>query len=82
MISRPNDLPHHRLALITPKKVGSAVRRNRVKRELREAFRLMQHELPGHYDVLLVIRPHEATSLGEYQRLLSYLFLAAHNQKR
>lgn len=45
---RPNGLPHHRLGLSVGKPVGSAVVRTRCKRLVREAFRLMQHELVMH----------------------------------
>ena len=34
-----SDYCYHRLGVIVPKRVGSAVVRNRVKRQLREAFR-------------------------------------------
>jgi len=37
----PNELSHNRYGFITPKKIGNAVRRNRTKRRLREAVRLL-----------------------------------------
>ncbi len=43
-----------RLGIVVPRKVGSAVERNRIKRKIREAFRKMAHSLPA---VDLVIRP-------------------------
>lgn len=43
---RPNHLPHWRLGLAVPRRVGSAVARNRAKRIAREVFRFAQHELP------------------------------------
>ncbi len=41
-----NDLGHPRLGLTVARKVGGATTRNAWKRLLREAFRLVQHELP------------------------------------
>lgn len=42
----PNSLPHPRLGLSIGRRVGGSVVRARLKRHLREAFRLLQHELP------------------------------------
>jgi len=46
--------PGHRLGLSVSKEHGRAVRRNKIKRILREAFRLTRPSLPGHYDVILI----------------------------
>ena len=46
-----------RLGLAVPKAVGSAVVRNRMKRQLREAFRARLPELPQDQDYVLVVRP-------------------------
>ena len=48
LLAAPNGLKQARLGLIVPKKiVATAVGRNRIKRLLREAFRLSQAELAG-----------------------------------
>ncbi len=48
--------PGHRLGVSVSKEHGRAVRRNKLKRILREAFRLERPELPGRYDVILIPR--------------------------
>lgn len=41
----PNQLPYRRLGIVVSKKVGSAVKRNRLKRLIREFFRLHKEKL-------------------------------------
>jgi len=74
---RPNGLDHSRLGLSIPRRVGNAVQRNRIKRRLREVFRLRRHEAPGGYDLVIAVRPHEALALAEYDRLLLEAWRAA-----
>lgn len=45
-----------RLGVITGKKIGNAVVRNRARRLLRETFRRHQHELPQPLELVLVAR--------------------------
>jgi len=45
-----------RLGLAIGRKVGNAVRRNRIKRLIREAFRLNQHRFPDGLDLVVVVR--------------------------
>lgn len=75
-----NELGHSRLGLAVPKAVGSAPRRNRIKRMLRESFRLAQHDLPAGLDMVIVVRPHAPMVLGRYQQLLAELVAAAKGQ--
>lgn len=50
---REKDLPW-RLGLAVTRKTGSAVWRNRVKRLVRETFRLAQWDLPPGFDLVVV----------------------------
>jgi len=50
----PNGLAFARLGVSVGKKHGDAVRRNRLKRVLRAAFRLSRHLLPPGNDYVLV----------------------------
>jgi ribonuclease P protein component len=80
--ARPNDLGHPRMGLSVSRKVGIAVRRNRIRRLLRESFRLLQHDFPRGYDLVVVVRPHEPLMLADYQRLLSGIVVKLHNAWR
>jgi ribonuclease P protein component len=69
--ARPNGLEHARLGLAIARRVGGAVRRHRLKRHLREAFRLLQRDLPPGYDFIISAQPHDELSLADYQTLLA-----------
>jgi len=52
----PNGLPFSRLGLSVSRKYGNAVKRNRLRRLYREAFRLSKHQLPTGLDLVLIPR--------------------------
>ena len=53
----PNQLELLRAGIICGKRVGGAVERNRARRRMREALRLLLASLPPAWDILVVIRP-------------------------
>ena|SRR5581483_2935273 len=73
MYAKPNGLPHSRIGISISRRVGSAPKRNRIKRLLRESYRLLRHDLPVGFDWIIVVRGHETMALEEYQRLLREL---------
>lgn len=72
---RPNGLQENRIGLTVSAKLGHAVVRNKLRRRLREIYRLHESEfLPG-WDMVVVARSRAVTA--SYQKLeASYLSLA------
>jgi ribonuclease P protein component len=57
ILARPNKLDHSRLGFVISKKnIRRAVKRNLVRRIIRESFRLNQHSLPN-IDMVILARP-------------------------
>ena len=61
----PNTTGEPRLGLSVSKKVGTAVKRNKVRRRLKEAFRFSAKRLPDHWDVVISARPAAAEASFE-----------------
>jgi len=55
----------HRLGIVVKKEVGPAAFRNRMKRYIREFFRLHKHKIKGSYDIILMIK--KGCSFNRYQ---------------
>lgn len=80
VFAAPNALDYSRLGLAISRRVGRATARIRLKRLLREAFRLSQHELPAGYDFLISVRAHQPLVLAEYRERLSRAACALHQR--
>ena len=56
LYARPNGLAKNRLGLTVGTKVGKATVRNRVRRRLRESYRLREDTVKTGYDLVFVAR--------------------------
>jgi len=57
LIFLANALKYNRLGISVHRKAGNAVRRNRIKRLIREAFRLHRDQFPPSADIVFTVRP-------------------------
>ena len=64
---RPNGLPQSRLGITASGRLGKAVVRNRIKRRLREVFRLERRVIPSGWDI--VLNPREAVAKVPFETL-------------
>jgi ribonuclease P protein component len=51
-----NKNPFHRLGIVVKKEIGPATFRNRIKRYVREFFRLHKHQINGTLDIVLLVK--------------------------
>jgi ribonuclease P protein component len=60
--SRKNGSASNRLGITVSKKIGGAVQRNKVRRRLKEIYRLNEVNLNKGYDVVIVARVNSKTA--------------------
>ena len=75
MNADPEKKLHNRVGIASPKKLGSAVMRNRAKRVIREAYRLIEKEYGLCHGYLVVIAAREGActaGMDEVRRELIY----------
>jgi ribonuclease P protein component len=49
-----NALPFTRIGVAVPNRLGKAAKRNRVRRMIKEAYRLHKHEMPAGLDIIFL----------------------------
>lgn len=84
---RPNRQGRNRLGLTVGTKVGKAVRRNKVRRRIREAYRIHEETMTTGWDIVVVARVRSAfASYAELERdllrLLDKLGVREKGEKR
>ncbi len=73
-----NELNHSRFGFVVNKRLGKAVRRNKIKRRMREATRLRLPKIRSGFDLIFIARqPIRGASYAEIERTLEYLLAKA-----
>lgn len=65
---------HFRIGLSVGKKIGNAVKRNQIKRYLRQAFHEMESDIRPDIDIIIIARqPTKSMGFHEMKKSLSHL---------
>ncbi|MFN2353172.1 MAG: ribonuclease P protein component [Desulfopila sp.] len=57
LIYQPNEIGYNRLGISVHRQLKGAVKRNRIKRIIRESFRLARDRYPGEADIVVAVKP-------------------------
>jgi ribonuclease P protein component len=75
----PNNLPYNRCGFSVSSRIGNAVHRNRIKRQLREAMRLRMDTIKTGWDLVFVARhPIRSADYQEIDTACARLLRRAH----
>ncbi|MEZ6065260.1 MAG: ribonuclease P protein component [Planctomycetaceae bacterium] len=70
LFAAPNGLAWSRIGVSVSRRQGNSIARHRLRRLLKEAFRLSQHDLPPGLDIILVPRVSSGATVNDYQQSL------------
>lgn len=56
LLALPNQLGYSRFGFAVSKRIGKAVRRSKIKRQMREATRLRREQIQAGWDLLFIAR--------------------------
>jgi ribonuclease P protein component len=74
----PNNLEHSRVGFVVSKRIGGAVQRNRIKRQMREAVRLQWAALKPGFDLVFIARqPVKMMPYAEMAQTIKHLLKSA-----
>ncbi len=75
---RKNALPHNRYGIVTSRRLGNAVARNRCKRRLRAVLFSLHSQLKQGYDIVVIARAAAmGQPFGDLQRIVHRLLAKA-----
>lgn len=79
---RKNRKKFNRLGITATKKIGNAVQRNRARRVITEAYRLLEDRLPLGFDIVIVARTRAtSTKMQPLMRSLETVLLGCSSEK-
>ena len=70
VFSAANDFSYSRFIVIPVRHYGNSVRRNHIRRQVKEIWRLNQEKVPQGFDYAIIVYPDSALSFREKEELL------------
>ncbi|MBN8236499.1 ribonuclease P protein component [Halobacillus kuroshimensis] len=73
---KKKEQTHFRIGLSVSKKLGHAVKRNQIKRYLRQAFHELEDDIHPHYDLVVIARkPASQMDFHEIKKSLTHVLM-------